>query len=439
MLWLAVHLPCLSLEAFEAGLPDAMRAQPLALLDGPRVAAANAAACACGIRPGLKRATALALAPGLRFGQASPARDAQALAAVAHAALAFTPAVTLDAGDAVVLLEVHASLRLFGGLPRLLQRLRDALAPLGRRMQVAAAPTAHGAALLARWRDDLAQGPHTGDLDALAARLDAVPAALLGAAREHREALQGMGLATLADLRALPRAGLARRFGDALLDELDRAYGRRPDPREWVTLPPEFDARLELAARADTAEQVLHAAGVLLARLVAWAQARHARVAGFVLQMRHEPRHCDGGQPPHTALEVALAAPSADAAHLGALLREHLARTTLAAPTLELRLQCRHLVHGAPPSGELFPTRAGEAEGLTRLLERLRARLGDAQVQRLDAVADHRPERATRACAATGVAEGRPLPAPSAAPAVRPLSRPAWLCAEPVPLPERGG
>ena len=98
----------------------------------------------------MKRATALALAGDLLLAEASPARDAAALQAVAHAALAFTPAVTLHDAQ-TVLLEVQGSLRLFGGPAALQQRLLAALAPLGHRVQMAAAPTAVGAALLARW------------------------------------------------------------------------------------------------------------------------------------------------------------------------------------------------------------------------------------------------------------------------------------------------
>ena len=45
---------------------------------------------------------------------------------------------------------MQASLRYFGGLPALLRRLRAALAPLGHELQFASAPTAQGAALLAR-------------------------------------------------------------------------------------------------------------------------------------------------------------------------------------------------------------------------------------------------------------------------------------------------
>jgi len=432
MLWLALHTPLLSLEAFSATLPAEAAARPVALVAEHRIAAANAAAQRLGVQGGQKRATALALAPDLLLGQADAARDARALQALAQGALAFTPAVTLEGADCV-LLEVQASLRCFGGLAPLRQRLHAALAPLGHRLQPATAPTALGAALLARWRSD---GPQAADLPALQALLDAAPVWLLGPGREHWEALQGMGLRTLADLRVLPRAGLARRFGESLLDDLDRALGRRADPREWVVLPGTFDSRLELYARADSSEQLLYGAAVLLARLVAWAQAQQARIGGFTLRMRHEPRHREQ-HGSHTDLEIALAEPSCDAEHLRLLLRERLSNLVLPAPTLELRLHCRQPVRSAAPNGELFPTQAGQGEGLTRLLERLRARLGDAQVQQLQPLADHRPERATGRRPARALAAFTAPGPPAQTPQTLPLHRPVWLLPEPLPLPER--
>jgi protein ImuB len=437
MPWLALHLPLLSLEAFAATLPPEDRAAPLALVAQHRITSANAAALALGIRPGLKRATALALVADLRLAAADPARDAAALQAVAHAALAFTPMVTLD-GPATVLLGLQGVLRYHGGPLRLRQRLLDALAPLGHRLQLASATTPGGAALLARWgtaeHGDLAWGPHSTEPAALQRLLDAAPVWLLGPGREHWEALQGMGLQVLADLRALPRAGLTRRFGATLLADLDRARGDSPDPREPLTAAPVFDSRLELFARADTTAQVLHGAGVLLARLLAWAQARQSRIAAFTLRMQHETRRRDDA-PPHTDLTVELAEPAADAAQLNLLLRERLAQCPLPAPTLELQLRCSRLVVAAAPSGELFPSRQGQREGLARLLERLRARLGEAQVQRLQPVADHRPEQASRLQAV-------PIPASTTADplvwsAALPLHRPAWLLPEPQPLAER--
>ncbi len=434
MLWLALHLPCLSLEAFCATLPPADAAQPVALIAEHRVSAANTLAAERGVRPGMKRATALALAADLRLGEADPGRAAAALQAVAHVALAFTPMVTLQ-GTATVLLEVQPSLRYFGGLPALLQRLRQALAPLGHRVQVASAPTPLGAALLAQWRDGLAEGPHSVQAAALQALLDDAPVWLLGPGREHWQALQGMGLQTLSDLRALPRAGLARRFGEGLLDDLDRALGSCPDPRQALLPPALFESRLELFARADTTAQVLHGAGTLLARLVAWAQAQQSRIGAFTLQMRHEPRH-RGDAAETTPLHIELAEPSLDPEHLQLLLRERLAQVVLAAPTLELRLHCSDLAHSAAPNGELFPTRQSQAQGLTRLLERLRARLGEAQVLRLVPLADHRPELASRLQPVAGAPAPRQAVS-QASPPHLPLHRPAWLLPEPQALAER--
>ena len=477
MLWLALHLPQLSLEAFCATLPAAENGRPVVLIEAHRVSAANAVALQRGIQPGLKRATALALAGDVLLAQADAVRDAAALQAVVHAALVFTPSVTLQDAQ-TVLLEVQASLRYFGSLVALLQRLQETLAPLGHCLQLAAAPTALGAALLARWypagrgnsslssphsllaspaTTRLAHGPHVTQPAVFQRLLHQAPLQLLEAAQDHAEALQAMGLSTLADVQRLPRAGLTRRFGAALLDTIDRALGTQPDPRTWVALPVVFESRLELFARADTSEQVLAGAAVLLARLVAWAQARQARVVAFTLCMHHEARkHVDNGKPPATMLRVELAEPALDAAHLQLLLRERLAHCQLLAPTLDLQLHCQDVVQAEAPSGELFPTRTSAGEGLTRLLERLRARLGDDAVLCLQAVADHRPERASRAVPVQG-APSAPKPAawsvlPSthgaaqpvvaglqaaSAWAALPLHRPAWLLPEPLPLAER--
>src|SRR5512139_163876 len=193
MLWVGLHLPLLSLESFAASLPQATlpqaSAQPLALMDAHRIVSADAAAQALGVCPGMKRATALSLAPHLLLGQADAWRDAQALESVAHAALAFTPTVC-QAAPAVVLLEVQASLRYFGGLASLVERLRRTLVPLGHRLHCVSAPTPHGAALLSRLHDDL----HCADRRALQRTLEAAPVAVLETSEAHVQTLLGMGL-----------------------------------------------------------------------------------------------------------------------------------------------------------------------------------------------------------------------------------------------------
>ena len=454
MLWIALHLPALSLESWAATRGPDQAGLPLALLQAQQVLHADALAQACGVRPGMKRATALALAPDLLLGAADVRRDAQALRAVVHVALAFSPSVAwatpaelrgANANPAPspalvgVRLEVQSCLRYFGGLPALLDRLRAALAPLGHQVRIASAPTALGAALLAAWRDDLALGPPGPDpMQGLQHLLDAVPLALLDPGLQP--ALQAMGLHCLADLRALPRAGLARRFGPGLLAEIDRARGQAPEVQAWLSLPQRFASRIELLCRADTSAQVLAGAQLLLARLLVWAAARQARIVRFTLLMHHEPRRrrdpCGEDSPAQTMLEIAPAEPSADAGHLLSLLTERLGRLPLAAPALELSLQCEQWRAGEPPNRELFASQASEREGLARLVERLQARLGPAQVQSLAAVPDHRPEFGTRWQSADPARLGvqAAVQVHSKALAAQPL----WLLPVPQALVERG-
>jgi protein ImuB len=435
MLWIGLHLPLLSLESFAASLPQAT-SQPMALVEAHHIVSADAQAQALGVSVGMKRVTALSLAPHLLLGQADAWRDAQALQGVAYAALAFTPMVCLAPPHAV-LLEVQPSLRYFGGLAALLRQLKETLAPLGHRLQVASAPTPHGAALLARLNDGL----HCPDRPALQRALEDAPLAMLATAESHLETLTGMGLHHLRDVRRLPRAGVARRLGQALLDEMDSAFGDRPDPREPLVLPPVFHSQLELFARADTTEQLLHGAQMLLLRLVAWLSAQHAFVTRFSLKMKHEARWRDGGTASATTLELALAEPSRDAAHMLMLLRERLAHLQLPAPTLELVIESGSIVRQPPPNTELFATPQSERTGLTQLIERLQARLGREQVQCLMPVADHRPERATQAVPADpllvkrsdgGHVVRQAAPAPKG-----PFTRPLWLLPKPQALQER--
>ncbi|MEK8031442.1 DNA polymerase Y family protein [Ideonella sp. DXS29W] len=457
MLWVGFHFPSLSLEAFSALLGHERAGEPIALQAQHRIAAVNAAAAEGGVKAGMKRATALALVPELILGTADPLRDAEALQAAAHALLAFSPTV-VPAPPHGLLIEVQASLRCFGGLARLWQRLAEALAPLGHRWQRASAPTALGALLLAREAHQadppaaLTRSPlclAEPAWDDLHQRLWRLPAAALATDASALAQFEAMGLRTLGDLRRQPRAGLARRFGPELLTMLDRAWGLVPDPLEPIAPPLRFLSHADLWARADHTEALLAGAQVLLARLLAWAQARHARVQSFVLLLHHESRlraNSQGEAGAHVSrLEIMLAEPTGDAQHLHAVLRERLAREPLAAPVLSLSLACDAPVLGPPPNGELFPSQAGQREGLLRLVERLQARLGPEAVQRLAVQADHRPERANARQSFTAPDKtasftfATPGATPNATLSALParLTRPAWLLAQPQPLMER--
>src|SRR5690606_13083743 len=61
---------------------------------------------------------------------------------------------------------------------------------------------------------------------------------------EPLEFLQSLGLRTVGELQRLPREGLARRCGPALLHELDQAFGAAPEARVFFEPPPRFAAKM---------------------------------------------------------------------------------------------------------------------------------------------------------------------------------------------------
>jgi len=402
MLWIAVTLPGLPLEALRPPLLPAleMPQRCMVLAQHNRVTLLDATAAALGIQVGMSRTHAQALVPDLLLLGADPLREHEALAAVALALLRYTPRVVLTEAH-TILLEVSASLRLFGGIRRLWRALSETLDGFAYRSVLACAPTAWGSWLLAQARVHTqmqAVGARVGAslryrvlrAGMLTRMLERLPVALLPAAAPHLMALEQLGCDTLRVLRALPEAGVVRRFGSALPQQLAQAYGMAPDPREWFVAPASFAVRLELQARVANTEALLFAARRLLLQLAGWLAARHAAVSGYTLQLVHETAR--SGMPQVSELPVAWSAPSRDADHLAWLLREKFNQTRLLAPVLELRLITSQVEPYAPASDTLFPLPGIERDSMLRLVERLAARLGREAVLQMVPHADHRPE-----------------------------------------------
>ncbi|MFC6140641.1 Y-family DNA polymerase [Paraburkholderia silvatlantica] len=412
MLWIAVTLPLLPLEAVRPLMPPAPSTPLLpesadadadaasaprcyALADHARILIADLDALRLGVEPGNTRSHALALAPGLVLLEADPARETRAFEALALALLAYTPKVSF-AQSHTLLLEVGSGLRLFGGVRALLGKVAATVAGCGHLARIACAPTAWGAWTLAqarvtrssrRWR--------VLKETTLARMLDSLPVTLAPFAAQHDHALTQIGCATLGDLRRLPRDGIVRRFGDGVLGWLAQARGEAPDPRVWFAAPPSFHASLELQARVESAEALLFAARRLVMQLAGWLAAQHAALSGFELRLEHElaSRHA----PRTSGLAIAWASPSRDAEHLLWLLRERLNQTELAAPVIGLALVASQVSEYAAPTDTLFPMAEAAEASLGQLFERIGARLGEQNVLQLFVEDDHRPELAMSA------------------------------------------
>jgi protein ImuB len=293
------------------------------------------------------------------------------LEAIAAWACQFTPKVSLEPPQGL-LLEVEGSLRLFGGPARLAERLAAGIASMELTARIAAAPTARAALWLSRSKEKDVQ------------RVE-IEAACAG---ESLEFLRSIGIATVGELERLPREGLAARCGQSLVEDLDRAFGRAAEPREFFAPPPRFAAKLELPAEVAHAEGLLFAARRLLVQLEGLLAARQAGIRGFTLILFH-----DGHL---SKIDIGFASPAREAGRFAEILQQRLSSLSLAQPVKALGLEAADFAPLPGASGGLFGDAGAEAEDWARLVERLRARLGHEAVSGLATHPDHRPEHAWR-------------------------------------------
>lgn len=429
--WLCLTLPRLALDLIDRAQLAAASGLPRVVIDGPEQRAevhlADAVAGAFGVRAGQRLAAAQALAPALTIHRRDRLAERQALERLAAWAYGYTSRVSLEGADAL-LLELGASSRLFGGDEALQARLHGDLTSLGfsTLFGYGATPAA------ARLRAEVARRDpaRSGAIYPLA------PIALGESALDNRivATLQATGIRTLGELAKLPRSGVARRFGQATLDYLGRLRGELPEALELYRPPDSYHAWLELPASCSSTEALAFPLKRMLGDLCTVLAARDGGVQHvmlrFALESARRSSELRSSIGDICRLEVGLIEASRDPEHLYMLTRARLERMRFPRPVLGIHLEVARLPSFVPKFQDLFGDSNDVAAGLTPLIERLSARLGDQALLRPQWIADHRPERASRwRPHAEGAALIRP---PEGAPPGS--ARPSSLLPEPLPI-----
>jgi protein ImuB len=403
MLWLALTLPRFSLDRLSLGSTDV----PVAVADrsGRRqvVVHASEAALQAGVHPGQGVPAAQALCGRLVVRRRDVEGDRRALEALAFTMLAFSPLVSVDSAPAL-LLEIAGSIAYFGGLSVLIDKARHALLQAGYAVQVGCAPTPLAA--LGRARAGRPQPVLSTDVlpDALAdLPLDALPLS-----EEARGGLARLGIFGWRALHALPRAGVARRFGAQTLELLDKAYGRIPDLRTGVEIPPTFRQKVELSWDVESADALQFVGRRLLDAMAGFLA--HRQLA--VQQPRFELIHREGEPTP---LVLGLARPTAHPREMFRILVERLGATRLTAPVRAVVLDAGPLSPATDTARDLFRQNPS-TEDVPWMLARLQARWGESTVLGVATADEHRPERAWRR-----------VPPGTPSPPVPVGARPLWL------------
>jgi len=442
-LWLCIYLPHLPLQVLE----DEAVPAPCAVFEEQqgirKVWLANRAAAASGIGPGLSANAALALLPELSLMERDPAREERVLQELAGWAERFTSFVSIEQ-PAVLLLELAGSLRLFGGLANLRQKIAAGLEAQGFTAAMAIAPTP----LASVWLAKTGRRACIRDMANLTGAVSGLPVHCLGWPESVYEALHGMGISSVGECLRLPRQGFARRFGAGKLLQLDRALGRLPDPRQSFRLPERFSADCELAEEQSDRDLILHVCRELLLKLERFLLTRQLVVQRIRFGFFHL-------QAPATHLTLGCVQLDGTVEHWFELLKIRFEQLVLAAPVIAVRLcggQSQPFTAETKALCFQKSDRQRQTTPMTHLVERLSARIGNESVHGVMTAAEHRPQYAWYPHHPLGSQSSGEAPQCSATPDSHYereapqlladlrrsnrllLRRPLWMLSEPQPL-----
>jgi len=410
MLWLALLFPQLPIDRQEHSDADSARA--VILQEGPRrrILACNSVATDAGIRPGLALKNAYAIVPDLKVSDYDEDEQQAHLDQLTLWALNYSSWVSPEPPNTVVL-EVAASLKLFGGLDALREKLETQAQALGVTLRIGIAPTPAAASLLA----------HTGittavrQLSALSTVIKDVPVTCLALDEFTFKGLHQSGIRTLGELMAIPPAAMTRRFGHQCTDLLYRIDARLPDPRPAYQLSDTFCEAMDLPLEAPDTAAIAFPLNRLLSALSGFLKSHDMGVRHLDITLYHHRQ-----KPTVVALKFLDA--TANTTHLFRVATERLGATELRAPIIRIQLGATELASIERAAKDLLQKSQAQDNSIQQVIDKLMARLGKDALYTALPDDDHRPEKAWLTA----------LLASSKTPTDWP-ARPVWLLASPVP------
>lgn len=344
------------------------------------IAAACPHALALGLRPGMAVTQARAQVRGLDIRPADVEGDRAELNRLALAlARRWTPTVAI-AGEDTLFLDLTGVAHLHGGEARMARRLVRLLARLGFAARVAVADTPGAAWALAHFGEGGICMPG-GHADAIA------PLPIEGLRLEDKavELLHRLGVTRVAQLAAMPRGPLVKRFGKVLVINLERALGRLPEPLHPVIPHEAILAAQRFAEPIATPEAIAHWLGEIVTRLAAALEAEGlgaTRIELIADRIDGVPQR----------IRMGLARPSRDAAHILRLLTRRIEEVEPGFGIDAMALHVRRAdVLGPQPVVERLDEEA--APDLATLIDTLATRIGLAAMWRSRPVESDVPER----------------------------------------------
>lgn len=379
------------------------------------LAAVDDVAARFGVRVGQTVAEAHAFVAKLVVREVTREQVLARLGEIAEVALGFGPTVSIESPD-TVWVDVTGAAHLAGGEGALALELAARVRALGHAVRVAISDGPRLSQSLARWGRVGREGVLVVPSAETTTRVAALPVRALPIPADRAAWLLQLGVVTVGDLARLPRAATASRLGEEAAKVLDLAEGKDDSP--LLPYVPKAIPREETCwdDPVDGIEPLLFVLRGLVARLGARLEGRGEAVQALSLCLLHDRASARlANVAPTTTLGFEFAAPLYRPEELFRVISSRLGGTTLAAPTIGLRLEARAITRALALQLSLSRYAAGLGgssstgpETLPVLLAELNADLGKDKVGVLQLENTHRPERKSRLSPVTPALIGNP-------------------------------
>jgi protein ImuB len=330
-----------------------------------------------GLHRGMGFSDARAFCPDLQSHPADMKADQRFLHILARWAKRYCPWVGLDGADGLML-NIAGSAHLFGGEAAMLDDMRIRLARAEVNVRIGLADTRGAAWALAHFGEGIAGSGETQE------RIVSLPVAALRLSDKTSIALQRLGVRRIAELIALPRSNVTRRFGVDVLLRLDQALGAQPEDISPLPDAPHYGVRITLPEPIGLNADVMAGAERLLTRLCAKLKAHGMGARILQLTLRRVDQASQ-------QVELRLARPLRDTTRILPLFARGVDGVDAGFGIDQLRLEA---VQVEPlPAEQISHTGTGCRNSLDDLITRIGTRIGLENIQRFLPADSHIPER----------------------------------------------
>lgn len=399
VLFAAVYVPNFILQAIGRSEPE-LRAQPLAIIDGPpptyQVVAFNRLAELHGIARGMTKAAVSQFAQ-VTIRSRCRAREEAAHAALLDVAWSITPRVE-DAAPDTLLLDISGLTSLFGNEHEIALQIAARASAFGMSVHVAVSANMETARIVAR----ALPGPTAVPQGEERRFLETLPVSMLSPSPELSDIFDRWGVATCKALTSLPVLSLSECVGQEGIRLHAIASGKGMRPLLLAEPAQHFEEWFELDEAADDLESLSFLLGRLLDQLSARLSARALSIAAVRITFELQPAFDNAFDTSRDLLRVKpsthtftcnleLPVPTRDSKLLLKLLRLRLQSHPPGAPIQTIHMSAQSSL-ARVTQGFLFIPTAPDPDKLELTIARIASVVGEGNVGAPQLLDSHRPD-----------------------------------------------